>query len=198
MYRFQATLVGTSALVFGAPKTTQQEQNELPDDFERRTWRERLNVNRNGQVVMSGYAIKGTVLDAASYFGDKIKGQGNKTYAAKFQAALRADALEYPVLDGSGSPIKAEDVRGMWKFVPSDGKTGSGKRVMRCFPIIDEWQIPCRLIISDEIIDSDRVYRYLCAAGTYKGLGTWRPARKGDYGTFMIPPETVKITQIEL
>lgn len=198
MYRFSATLIGTSPLLFGAAVQTQREQNELHDDHERRTWRERLNLNKAGQVIISGYALKGAVLDAASYFSDKIRGQGAKTYSTKFQAAFRSDALEFLVLDGDGAPIKSEDVDGIWKFVPSDGKTGGSKRVMRCFPIINEWQLPCRFIITDEIIDHDRVYRYLSAAGSYKGIGMWRPARKGDYGTFTVDEQSVKITQIVL
>lgn len=198
MYRFSATLVGTAPLLFGAVKKSIKEGNELDDEFENRTWRERLNINKNNEVVMSGYAIKSCVLDAASYLSEKIKGQGQRTYAAKFQAALRADAVEFPVLDSDGSAIKPEDVERLSKFVPADGKTGGGKRVWRFFPIINDWQIPCRLIITDEIIDSERVLRYLQAAGAFKGLGTWRPARKGDYGTFIVDEDSVKVTQVVL
>lgn len=196
MYRLSATLLGTAPLLFGAVKKSIKEGNELDDDFELRTWRERLNLNKSNEVVMSGYAIKGCILDSASYLGEKIRGQGNKTYASKFQAALRADAVEFPVLDGDGAPIKAEDVERLTKFVPADGKTGGGKRVWRHFPIIHEWQIPVRLIITDEIIDSQRVDRYLQAAGAFKGLGMWRPAKRGDYGTFVVEENSVKVTQV--
>jgi|SRR5687768_5578497 len=196
MYRFSATLVGTAPLLFGAVKKSMKEGNELDDEFELRTWRERLNLNKNNEVVMSGYAIKSCVLDAASYLSERIKGQGQKTYSGKFQAGLRADAVEFPVLDGDGSPIKSEDVERLSKFVPADGKSGGGKRVWRHFPIIHEWQIPCRLIITDEIIDPERVAKYLQSGGSFKGLGTWRPARKGDYGTFIIDEDSIKITQV--
>lgn len=198
MYRFAATIQGTAPLLFGGVKRSEIEANERAETFELRTWRERLNVNKNNEVIMSGYALKSCVIDAAGYLGEKIKGAGQKTWAAKFAAAFRSDIAECRILDADGSPIKPESVQALSKFVPSDGKTGSGKRVWRFFPILHEWQIQCVFIVTDEIIESERVMRYLQTAGAFKGLGTWRPSKRGDYGTFCVVDGSTKVTEIVL
>lgn len=70
--------------------------------------------------------------------------------------------------------------------MPSDGVAGGGKRVDKCFPVIPQWQGTVTFYVLDETITED-VFRYhLEQAGSFVGIGRFRPRRGGFYGRFRV------------
>lgn len=155
-----------------------RKDQETAQDFEARTWKERLHVASNGNVTIPAMAIKNCLTAAAKFVGQKISGKGNSTFAKRFTAGLLCT-------DDVDLGVKAEDVPGEWLFVPSDGVAGSGKRVEKCFPRIDPpWGGKVTVMILDDLI-TEKVFEFhLERAGQFIGLGRFRPERSGSYGRF--------------
>ena len=88
------------------------------------------------------------------------------------------------VTEGIPLGIQKDDVEGEWLFVPSDGVPGGSKRVMKCFPKIEEWSGSVEFTILDPIINQEIFERVLTVSGSLIGLGRFRPANRGYYGRF--------------
>jgi hypothetical protein len=104
------------------------------------------------------------------------------------------------VMDPIVLPVKKENVPGEWLFVPSDGKRGGGSRVEKCFPVIQTWEGDAVFHVLDETVLNEHqngggrkttVFEYvLREAGSFIGLGRFRPINNGFYGRFIV--ESVK------
>lgn len=71
-------------------------------------------------------------------------------------------------------------------MLPSDGKAGSGSRVKKCLPRIDEWEGTVDYVILDDLITKDVFIQHLHQAGQLIGIGTFRPINKGYWGRFKV------------
>lgn len=152
---------------------------EIMKDYEKRTWRERLHVNDNGNVYIPPMAFKNCLAEAAKFLARQIPGKGKSTYTKHFEAGVLA--IEPLVL-----PVKKDDVPGEWLFLPADGKRGSGKRVDKCYPVIREWSGDVPFHILDETITEDVFLEHLMEAGRFIGIGRFRPRNNGFYGRFSV------------
>lgn len=152
---------------------------ERPDDYEMRTWANRLSVTDDGHVFIPPMAFKKSLETAARFLGMQIKGRGKATYTKHFKAGVL-------VTDALVLPIKKDDVPGEVFFVPSDGKAGSGSRVKRKFPVIREWEGDVQYFILDETITPDVFEAHLREAGNFIGIGRFRPENGGFYGRYSI------------
>jgi len=152
---------------------------ETAKDFEERTWRHRLHVGDNGEVFIQPQAFTNGLRDAAQRSGKQIPGKGKATYTKHFTSGV---LVTEPVELG----VKADAVDGEWLFVPSDGKRGGGKRVMKCFPKITSWNGEVKFIIMDDMITKDVFAEMMNIFGTYVGIGRFRPQNGGYYGRFIV------------
>lgn len=154
-----------------------KEPKETAKDYEARTWRERMHYGPTGNVFIPPMAFKNCLSEAAKFTPRQIPGKGKSTYTKHFEAGVL-------VVDGVTLPIKKEDVRGQWLFVPADGQRGSGKRVEKCFPVIDQWEGTVTYHVMDETITKDVFEETLNEAGKFIGIGVFRPRNNGYYGRF--------------
>lgn len=151
---------------------------EQPDDYRQRTWREYLHYDENG-VYIPQMTFKNCLSDAAKFLSVQIPGKGKSTYTKHFEAGVL-------VLDPCPLGIKKEDVEHENLFLPSDGVRGSGKRVIKTYPVIREWATTCTFYVQDDMI-TEEVFRYhLEQAGTFIGIGRFRPRNNGYYGRFKL------------
>lgn len=156
---------------------TEKLPKELNKDYEARTWRNRLHINDDGYVFIPPMSFKLCLGDAARFTSLQIPGKGKSTYTKHFASGvLIAEALILPT--------KAEDVCGDWVLVPSDGMRGGTKRVEKRFPVIKEWGGEINIYILDELITKDVLQEHLTIAGSFIGIGRWRPQKEGIYGRF--------------
>lgn len=194
-YKVSCVIVGDAPLIYGAAITSLKD-NETHEAFEHRTWRERCHVDNSENVVYPGYALKAMLVDAAGYLNQKIPGEGQVRYKGKYAAGVRNVDEYYDVLDWNSNKIHIDDVEGVWKHVPSDGRPGGGKRVWKCFPRIEEWQMEISYIVLEQKIEPDHLKHVLITGGLFKGLGTWRPGKNGSYGTFHLVDESFEVEDI--
>lgn len=156
-----------------------KEPKETSDAYEKRTWRHRLHVTPDGRVFIPPMGFKNCLADVARFLGRQIPGKGKSTYTKHFGAGVLV--VEGPVLD-----VKAADVAGEWLLVPADGRRGSGKRVLKCFPFIPEWEADVEFMILDDVITAEVFEEHLAEAGRFIGIGRFRPQSWGYYGRFSV------------
>lgn len=163
-------------------------KTESSRDYEARTWRERLHSTEDGRVFMPPMAFKNCLSEAAKFLSVQVPGKGKATFTKHFEAGVL-------VVDGLILPQKKAEVPGEWNFVPADGKRGGGKRVEKCFPVIHHWEGDVRFIILDETItqtitvgdgETTAFEHHLKEAGSFIGVGRFRPRNNGYYGRFIV------------
>jgi hypothetical protein len=156
-----------------------RDEKESHADYEKRTWRERTHVTKDGFIFIPPMAFKNCLSEAAKYLSEKIPGKGKATWTKHFEAGVL-------VLEALVLPIKKEDIEGEWLFVPSDGRRGGSSRVDKCFPRIDEWEGDVTFTIFDDTITKDAFAHHLDQAGKFIGLGYFRPRNNGYWGRFSV------------
>lgn len=154
-------------------------EKESHDAYEKRTWREKAHFDEKGRVYIPPMAFKQALSSAASFLSEKIKGKGQATWSKHFLAGVHV--LEPVVL-----PIKKEDLIPQWIFAHADGKRGSGKRVMRCFPLIPQWEAIVPFSIFDLTITEEIFEKHLREAGNFIGVGRFRCQNGGFLGRFKV------------
>ena len=138
-----------------------------------------MHADEQGNVFIPGMAFKNMLSEAAKYLGIQIPGKGKSTYTKHFEAGVMV--IEPMVLG-----VKVDDVKGEWLYVPSDGKRGGSKRVMRCFPFIPSWEGIISIHILDDTITKDVLLDHLQQGGQFIGIGRFRPRNNGYYGRFSV------------
>lgn len=156
-----------------------KQPKETPDAYEQRTWRERVHTLEDGRIYIPPMAFKNCISSVAKYLGKQIPGKGKSTYTKHFEAGIL-------VLDPVILPVKKEDVPGEWLHVPSDGRRGGPKRVLKCFPRIDKWAGDVTFLVLDETITEEVFDEHLREAGNFIGIGRFRPINNGFYGRFSV------------
>lgn len=158
---------------------TPKKEKESSGDYEERTWRERLHCDESGSVFIPPMVFCNAIKEAAKYLSIKIPGKGKSTYTKHFDSGiLVTDILELG--------IKKDDVQRESVFVPPDGVRGSGKRVLKHFPLISNWEGWVTFYILDDTITKDIFSYVLQECGNLIGIGRFRPSKRGYYGRFKI------------
>ena len=157
--------------------TTPKEERETHDAYEQRTWKDRCHRDQKGMVYIPGIAFKNALSEAAKFLSISIPGQGKATYTKNFEAGVM-------VTENIPIGVHVDDVQGLTVHVPSDGKRGGSKRVWKTFPVFHEWGGDVEFFILDEIISKEVFQRVITGAGSFIGVGSWRPRNNGMNGRF--------------
>lgn len=190
MYQAIVTLRGASPLSWSKFNDTPKLNKETPEAFEKRTWREKVWADEQGQVCIPPMALKNSLAEGAKRANKSIPGKGKSTYTKYFESGVIVQDMRGMVLDG----INKDDLECEWLPVPSNGERGGGKRVLKCFPLIKEWEGTATYTILDEAITREVFEEILRETGSFVGLGRWRPKNNGLYGRF----EVVKVVYKEV
>jgi len=150
---------------------------EKDGDYEIRTWREKGHYDANGNVIIPPMAFKMALDKAAKMVGEKIAGKGNSTYSKFFVSGVLV--LEPLVLPWTKKSVNLQKIH-----ANADGVRGSGKRVWRYFPVVEDWSgVVSFHILADEITE-DVFTRFLTQSGKFVGIGRFRPENGGFFGRF--------------
>ena len=128
-------------------------------------------------------------------------GRSGKTFKAQSQSGIMPRSLGWPLLV-SGKPIDGKPIQALlgekdftvhkatveqlgFSLFVKRARIGQSKHV-RVRPRFDSWQATGELSVSDDQITEDVLKDILEMAGSYKGLGDWRPSSKtpGTFGMF--------------
>ncbi len=158
---------------------------ETHRDHEARVWKFRTHADKAGNIYIPPMSFKNCLAEAARYLSVQIPGKGKSTYTKHFEAGVM-------VMEPLLLPLKRDDVEGEWLHVPSDGRRGSGKRVEKCFPVIHEWAGDVPFVLLDDTITPEVFMYHLQQAGSFIGIGRFRPRNNGFYGRFSVDKITWK------
>jgi hypothetical protein len=157
-------------------------ESEQPDAYDLRTWRSKLNTAVRGgkpTVVIPAHGIHQALASAAKYSKRQIPGQGKATWTKKFESGI--SLLEDPALNIDPATVEVIAIS-----ANADGVRGSGRRVLRRFPVMPTWGATFDVYILDQII-TEQVFREMVEiAGMFIGLGRFRPEKGGGNGRFRI------------
>lgn len=170
-------LKSITPVTFGRFHQEEKQQKELPDAYEKRTWKEKAHFNEDEYVKIPGAMIANCIRESAKFMSMQIPGKGKSTYTKHFEAGII-------IYNDIITPIKKEELRGDTRHVPSDGRPGGTKRVIKIFPIVQEWEGEVVVYIGDDIITADVFEQVVRNAGNLIGIGTWRPRNRGMNGRF--------------
>lgn len=177
------SLVGIAPMTQSRAHDTPKLEGENAGDYDIRTWRNKLStetVNGTPTVVINAHGVMQCIAAAAKYSKRQIPGQGKATWTAKFTAGITL--MENPRLNIDPASVKEIIIN-----ANADGVRGSGKRVMRRFPVIPiGWSTTFDVYILDPII-GEQVFREMVElAGMFIGLGQFRPQNGGTNGRFKL------------
>lgn len=158
---------------------TPKKNGENPNDYESRTWREKVHATADGRIFIPPMAFKIGLDTAAQRYSKQIPGKGKSTYTKHFGAGVL-------VTDGLLLDARKDEVEGEWFWVHADGQRGSGKRVKRCFPVVRDWRGELAFHVLDDVITKDVFEETLSTAGSFVGIGRFRPENKGFYGRYAV------------
>lgn len=184
------TTISPSAMIV-SPKDAKESHAQ----HDERCWRERMNVDGDGLVILPMLAIKKAIEAAAKMRSDSIPGKGKQTFTKHVASGILPDFdLPPHILVSEGTrwrPIHRDAVVGIQRQVPSYGKVGGGKRVPRRFPEIPPpWRVVGALhVFADPLIEHrEKIREYLELAGRQIGLCRFRPSSQsaGWYGRFNV------------
>lgn len=175
-----ATLRGISPMSQSRQHDTPLLEKEGKDAHEKRTWREKLHYDAKGMVFIPPMALKMALDEVAQMMGRQIPGKGKSTYTKHFRAGVLC-------MEPAALNVHKDELEGEWINANSDGVRGSGKRVKRCFPKIPEgWSAKPTFVILDDTITKQVFEDHLKEAGTFVGIGRFRPKNGGFYGRFTV------------
>jgi hypothetical protein len=134
-------------------------------------------------------------------------GKGQSTFKSQSQSGIVVDQSAWPVLiNGSGVPYESikklignpafdehEEAAAKLGFVlfVKRAKIGTAKHV-RVRPRFDTWSCSGTVTVFDDMITEDVLRNIMSFAGTYAGLGDWRPSAPKSPGPFGKFTATVK------
>lgn len=215
MYTVRLQITSESQYSQSRPHCEPKLEKESADAYEARTWHHRSHVAPDGSVMLPAMALRNCIAEAAKFLSIQIPGKGKATYTKHFESGILIPN-NIKLFDKAGSPIvppteaglkrvlatmpqasnaKEEDlayipalneIYGDWVFVPADGVAGSGKRVWKCYPMIQSWTGQAEIAILDETITRDVLMKVLKEAGQLIGLGRFRVRNRGTYGRFTV------------
>jgi hypothetical protein len=173
------TIEGTAPYSQSYRHEAEKLSKETPDEYEKRTWREKCNATEDGYIYVPAMAFKQAFDNAAKIAGGKIPGKGQATYSKLFVTGVAFfDNLVLPHLKADAKAMKIN--------ANADGVRGSGKRVWRYFPFWMSWGGEIEAIVFDETIPNDVFERIAKHAGVSQGVGRFRPEKGGMNGRFKI------------
>ena len=179
MHIATATITSLTPLSMSRPHHTPKLDKEGADEYEKRTWRERLHYDEDGEVYIPPMMLKNALAEAAKFLSVQIKGKGKATYTKHFEAGVLC-------VEGIPLGVKKDEVKGEWLYLNADGVRGSAHRVMRCMPCIPKWGGVARFHVLDDTITAEVFEHHLREAGSLIGLGRFRPRKNGYYGRFEV------------
>jgi len=182
--RYAVTIKGTGGILFNkmedlsASKDKPNKAKEDKLEAERANWREKLYFDENGDTFIPGENFHQCLKDGAQYWGQKIPGEGNKTYTDVILKSIVVDDADLGLNKNDPLFIPfGKNCNGN----PSKGKK-SGCKVYKIRPILMPWQCTFTFHVMDARLTFPVLNTIINYAGTFAGIGDWRPV----YGRFEI------------
>jgi hypothetical protein len=175
----KATIKSITPFSASRQHDTPKLDKERADEYEARTWREKLRYDANGVAYAPAIAFKMALDSAAKFLSIQVPGKGKATFTKHFLSG---------VLCSSDMPlgVTRDNVTSVTISANADGVRGSGKRVKRTFPVVPVWGGELEFYVLDDTISKDVFEKVLTETGRFIGIGQYRPQQGGTNGRFEV------------
>lgn len=175
MKAYETEITGVTPLLQNKPEDygfdTEWVEKKASNDYEKEALK-KVYVDSDGNIYQPSTHIERALIEAGKKV--RVKGSGKATYSKLFGSMVTIPQMDIPHLQPEWTVFKALVV------IPS-----TKGRVMRYRPMFKEWKLQFIIEFEDEI-PADVVKQALEIAGSYVGIGDWRPEKKGKFGRFMV------------
>jgi len=179
MYRAIVTIKGMAPYSQSRQHRTDFLAGESQEAYDLRTWREKCNYDKDGNVFVPAMAFKQGMDIAAKRLA--IPDPDNKK--ANFTKYFVSDVIcEGHMLIG----VHKDQMPSVTINANVDGVRGSGKRVPRKFPQTPKWGGKVSFIVMEPKITHEIFENVLNCFGRSIGVGQFRPEKGGVNGRFDI------------
>lgn len=186
--KYLVTIAGDGILFNKTPdmsmtKTEKKNQEKVaPDEYERLHWKEKAYVKNDKNLYIPGENIHQCMKDGSKYWGQKIPGEGNKTFTNVVASAIICEDIDLNAT--------IEKLIPFGKNVNGNPTKGKKSMVYRLRPLLKPWQGQFVMHVFDSRLNVAILNTILTYAGTFEGLCDWRPT----YGRFSL----VEMKEVEL
>jgi len=175
---YEVEIRGVDSILFNKipdmskPKTEKKDQAKIDRaELELLTWREKLYFDENNEVYIPGENIHECLKSGAQYWGQKIPGEGNKTYTDVVASSIICTNIYL------GLKKDNEEIIPFGKMAnanPSKGKK-SGAKVYKIRPLVRPWGGTFDMHVFDGRLTPSILETVISYAGAFRGLCDWRP-----------------------
>ncbi|MBW2309222.1 MAG: hypothetical protein JRG73_20055 [Deltaproteobacteria bacterium] len=182
LQRIQVTIQGVTPLICNkftdakAQAATEGTRGMRADDGEPYEQAEsRLYLGLKGKPMIPQPNVLRCIIDGGIFHKvGKTKVTTQKT--SQIPAAAKIEGIEIPIKSKNGWRVDTRAVR-----IPS-----TGGRILCHRPCFDDWELSFTIVLDTEVIPVKLLRQILDDAGKRIGLGDFRPACKGPFGTFVV------------
>lgn len=126
-----------------------------------------------GKIYTPSTHILGSLINAAKNFQIKGKGKSNYSRLVGSSVEVKEDAIIHKYQGWVA-----------WRISAVNPMTKGRMIVTR--PRMEKWAFEFTLVLRDESIGIETIKEILDYAGSYVGIGDWRPEKKGKFGKFIV------------
>jgi len=127
----------------------------------------------DGKPQVPGIYFRNSIVEAAKQF--KITGKGKSTYSKLAGSTVQVKEEYVPILPGEYEAYRIAAVNPMTKG-----------RMMVTRPRFNKWKCRFNVELLDDALPPSVLNDIIQQAGSYVGIGDWRPDKKGMFGKFML------------
>jgi hypothetical protein len=153
-------------------------KDETADQYDERTWRSHAHINEKKHIIIPSVCFSWALKEMAKRRGDRIPGKGQKTFTKAFEA------LE--VIGDIDTKVKVDECECEAFMANADGVRGSGKRVLRRFPLVRQWGGTLTVILWNDLVTESVFGETVRDCGLLIGVGRRRPEKAGFFGRFCV------------
>jgi hypothetical protein len=180
------TIEGIANMTHSHRHSAPRLEKEGDEAYENRTWRLKLNtmlLNGRPTICLPAHGMHQCLVDGAKYSKLKIPGSARSTWTGKFASGIMLMG-NCPLNPPHNDPNVVDYIE---IFAHSNGVRGSGRRVVRRFPVIPVgWTATFNVHILDPVITRNIFEEIVPYSGIFVGMGQFRPANTGSNGRFVL------------
>lgn len=175
MKQFKVTIEGVTPILFNRfiEATIDVKGEKRPGEPKAIPPEYKLYRDGEGNICIPSTWINGSLIEASKNF--KITGKGKATYSKLVGSMVKI----YP--DMCVVEPQKYDLYTVSAVNPS-----TKGRMMVTRPKMDKWKTSFNIEFNEDDISVEVLKNILDYAGQYVGIGDWRPAKKGQFGKFMV------------
>ena len=134
---------------------------------------DKLYKDGKGKICIPSTWIYGSLIESAKNF--KIPGKRTATYSRLVGSTIQINPEMFEMFPQNWEPYTISAVN-----------PATRGRIMTTRPRFNKWKVTFNIIFNEDDLPLEVIKNVIDYAGNYVGIGDWRPAKKGQFGKFIV------------